>query len=69
MAQNFQRIFSNFQRIFQFSLYMQKLSPTRGLEKDKIYSFFEIFQAPQKIFIPTTILKSSEWAENIINNY
>ena len=30
MVQNFQRIFSNFPIIFQFSLYMQKLTPTWG---------------------------------------
>ena len=60
MVQNFQQ-FSNHFSIF---IIHAKVVPHSGLlKRTKIYSFFEIFQAPQKIFLPTTILMLSEWAK------
>ena len=59
--------FQQFSNHFSIFIMHAKVVPHSGLlKKTKIYSFLEIFQAPQKIFIPTTILKSSEWAENIM---
>ena len=48
MVQNVQRIFSNFSIIFQFSLYMQKLTPTWALKKDKNVFFFLNILCPPK---------------------
>ena len=49
MVENVQRIFSNFPINFQFSLYMQKLTPLGALKKEKNVFFFFKYHVPPKI--------------------